>query len=990
MSNTILINLQESDQAKDYSDEHLVHATEFEIMSKHLKELTKLAETSPNKDNLHNAVTVLGTRGSGKTSFLLSTHEYVKKNLENVEVLDIIDPTLIEEKGHVFLNVISAISARIEDELMKGECQPSKEPHYTRKDWRQKLLKLAAGIPSIDGVGSINMESWQDAEFIMDSGLIAVKAARDLKKNFNTILEFALKVLDKKAFVITFDDIDVDSTKGWAILECIRKYFTSSRLILIVSGDPNLYLSVIRQKKWTNFGSEILKYEGTHWKQEDGTNEKLSAFNDLVTDLTAQYMLKIMPPKYRIHLTTLQEKMNSDMGLEIKVIYKDIDSRIEVLYNQILGALGFYNELQLEVYRTFLMSLPLRTQIQFLLTMQLPKQQQIIDKGQNPDSKDTKSEGKDSSVLTNIKITEDTEKVGANITDLFLADLQEKKVDTLVASKIPKFLNTVILKLLVKERRLNDLYQLQPVTTDHSLNASLFSLNISLADTIAHKQSFLVFDYFMRVAFSRNVADSIPYEQKSKIDRNDLYSPTIDDLCAKTGLYNDIVLRDAISYTQGYICGALDLSNEIYNNYFIRLQGLKGKARRPLSDRLDSVFETDGVSEAQRTLGHIPGFSLYLKNQSILCYSVYILIATIGEIVKREETVGPGKSIEERKTEIRTALSSLSQIRAYPIVKFADTTNIDNQSITGKDDVVEDEEPDVDASSGKDNTADSGELLSTSIENNEENKKTNAKSEEILLDPQEQLIDWVFNWLNADVKNTLAVAPHLLGKIFTRFHYAIKNIMELKPNMNLGDLIHFQIITFFNSIIIEECLERLNNSPKLNVNNTNLSSRIFRDNLNKISEDSKTELPLSRWLLSCPLLIPYLNDQDVKLKDAILKFGGIELEDYFGISVRNLLNNVAIFGRRKPDESMSPLEYRVYSASDNNQNLTRKGNEHELIKILRREGYPKKWFVTSDSTTDYRNNKEIRKYLSSIFGENNHTSIRNFRKYLTENQDLWK
>jgi hypothetical protein len=989
MSNTILINLQESDQAKDYSDEHLVHATEFEIMSKHLKELTKLAETSPNKDNLHNAVTVLGTRGSGKTSFLLSTHEYVKKNLENVEVLDIIDPTLIEEKGHVFLNVISAISARIEDELMKGECQPSKEPHYTRKDWRQKLLKLAAGIPSIDGVGSINMESWQDAEFIMDSGLIAVKAARDLKKNFNTILEFALKVLDKKAFVITFDDIDVDSTKGWAILECIRKYFTSSRLILIVSGDPNLYLSVIRQKKWTNFGSEILKYEGTHWKQEDGTNEKLSAFNDLVTDLTAQYMLKIMPPKYRIHLTTLQEKMNSDMGLEIKVIYKDkdIDSRIEVLYNQILGALGFHNELQLEVYRTFLMNLPLRTQIQFLLTMRLPKP---VDRINTSDSEDVKAGERENNDPSNIRNIEDTEKVSANITDVFLADLQEKKVDTLVASKIPKFLNTIILKLLVKERRLSDLYQLQPVTTDHSLNASLFSLNISLADTIAHQQSFLVFDYFMRVAFSRNVADSIPYEQKSKAGRNDLYLPTIDDLCVKTGLYNDIVLRDTIASVQGYICGALDLSDERYNNYFIRLHGLKDKARRPLLDRLDSVFTATGISEVQKTLGHIPGFSLYLNNSSIVCYSVYVLIATIGEIVKRDETVNRGKSDEDRKKEIRTALSSLSQLRAYPIVEFANTTIPDKQSKLKTEEAIEDEETDVDLNSDDDAIIGENPTSEEISKNEGENEQVNAKKEEVVDDPQGQLIDWVFNWLNADVKNTLAVAPHLLGKIFTRFHFAVKNIMDQRPKIGLGDLMYLQIVTFFNSIIIEESLERLNNAPGLNLSNTSFSSRFLRENLNKIDENTKAKLPLSRWLLSCPLLIPYLNKQDTKLNNALLNFGGTQLRDYLNISVKNLLDYVTIFGRSKPNENTSPLEYRVYPASDDNQNLTRKGNEHELIKILRREGYPKKWFVTSDSTTDYRNNKEIRKYLSSIFGENNHTSIRNFRKYLTENQDLWK
>lgn len=90
------------DIEKNYSacsfDKNSIHVLELERVKSIIDDLKNLPDT---EERLHNTITISGTRGSGKTSFLLTLlkDEDVKKDCE---VLEIIDPTLVEEKGHIF------------------------------------------------------------------------------------------------------------------------------------------------------------------------------------------------------------------------------------------------------------------------------------------------------------------------------------------------------------------------------------------------------------------------------------------------------------------------------------------------------------------------------------------------------------------------------------------------------------------------------------------------------------------------------------------------------------------------------------------------------------------------------------------------------------------------------------------------------------------------------------------------------------------------
>lgn len=926
------IILKSSDHAKEFDYKNLVYRNElykiFELVARALK----LVKDEPNKKYLHNTITLLGSRGSGKTSFLLSVknliegkgnHAYADIDLSVIQVLEIIDPTLIEEKGHVFLNVISLIADLVEKKLDKNECSPAndKASIITRKEWRSSLNKLAAGLPSIDGIGSHNADSWQDPEFVMDIGLKSVAAAQKLFDNFNEFLERSLSILNKEIFLLIFDDIDVDASKGWAVLETIRKYFTSSRLITIMSGDLELYTTVVRQKKWQNFGEEILKYEGTHAYAGNGLNE----FQKQVTKLTAQYMLKIMQPQYRIRLNTLLHRkiINKDLGINIVFDDKNQDAKIyelELLYEKIFSHFGILNKVQVEVFSTFLLDQPLRSQIQFLLVL--------------ADISENKNNEFDNNILA----------------DIFLSDLLEQKVDISIAANTPKYLVSVILNLLLHKRNLEDLYQLQPTTTDDSFNATLFTLNFLLVNTIRNENRFVIFDYLFKIGYLRNLMTIVPYRKEGQ---SNTLQPSIEDLCERAGLFNDNIFRDSIGKVQSYLYGVLDLEGtvNVINPYFIQLRALQSTVKRSHTDRIDAVFLE--ANRAEKILGYMPCFSASFsyKNESRIGYSVYLLLAAIGEIVKQYETVLRNERENTRISLLKQLLKELSQLRSYPVVGFTkrQTDNIPAEQLEAVDDLEEYEYP--------------------------EDRSEDHLASSILL------------WLESG--KSIATASHLLGKISTRFFYAMNNIVESSTKgIALNVLFHRQIIAFLNAVLIEDARESLEGASfRLNINNTNADDRLLINNL-KAVVDTKNyryhNLNFSKWMLSCPLLLMYLNNESIPLFNMIHRYSAGEYIRHENItfSVYNLLGQVAI---RLIKEANS-----FYNVVSGTPDLLKDPNA--LVTLLQEYSIPYEWFVDGKNQGETaRRNKLIREYVSSIFLNDNRTAtrIRDFRNILKEMGITW-
>lgn len=931
----IKIILTDSSHAKKFEGENRIHQTEIKETTGLIDKALTNAKNNSDSKYLHNTITILGTRGSGKTSFLLSVNKALEKK-DEIEVLEIIDPTLIEEKGHVFLNVISLIMDLVEAKLDKDECCKSTDNNssYSRKEWRSFLNKLAAGLPSIDGIGNHNTDSWQDPEFVMGNGLKGVSASQKLADNFNKFLKASLDILGKKAFLLMFDDIDVDASKGWVVLETIRKYFTSARLITLLSGDLKLYSTVVRQKKWENFGKEILEYEG---KQQN----QILRFNDMVTELEAQYLQKIMQTSLRIHIPTLEQKYKKKQNIKVCTISSESSKNetlctdLKVYYYSILKYFGIFNEFQADCYFLFLLRQPLRSQIQFMSLFKVADKYTLLE----PD----------------------------RLLDVFYSDLSEKGIDIQLISLSDIYIVSEILRFLNKEKRLFDIYQLQPTTTDNSLNASLAALNFLLSHRIQENNIYLIFEYFIKIGYIRNLLPLIEDNSGKSV------GPDINDLCTSSNLFNDSVFRDQIGHVIAYIRASIDFTTKTsefkLNAGTIPLYGEKAKRKQKLetlSNRIDShLSEKDRLF---KTLVYIPlsANQYSKKHSSLLTYSIYLLLATIAEILKRDSS--SEKMIND--------LLELSQLRSFVMPDFQ-----------GANDDDEDDSP------------------NDPVKNNDKNSAISTLERAFIYDLEE--------WMS-EGKN-IQINPHVMGKISTRLAYALDNIeTAYNGRENLGQVFHAQIVSFLNAVLIEDVREK-SGIEGLNLNNTRFSDKIFINNIKsqlvenngKLEVKNQEELFFSRWLFKCPLFTCYLNIEEEKQENISKTIKNIQtirqaIESYCAFtekknadsfkefSVFSILEKVSIRNRDNEIQKNNKINSIVKNASPKELSLGAKGHYDDIIKILKEIPLSFDLFKESERSETTKNNKIIKAELEKQ-KMNGLTSlnIAEFRKHLRDNNIKW-
>ncbi|MBX8538995.1 hypothetical protein K5D51_03875 [Pseudomonas cichorii] len=249
-----------------------------------------IKETDITYSRVHSAILIEGSRGSGKTTFLLKSLERLRDDEKlQLSVLRLIDPTLIETKENIVVVILSAIEAVLAQ--IKGDTCALESAREA----------LAEGLGLLDGIGSSSAygAEWEDAKWVMSQGLRKAKKGRDFEKKLGIYIEHALKLLNKKAFVLTFDDVDTNFAHGHLILETVRKYLTHPGLVVILSGDIELYGRLLRKNIYEAFGEQVLKHDLGLMELSQ------QSVGGSVSELEEQYLLKIAPPQNRISMVPL-------------------------------------------------------------------------------------------------------------------------------------------------------------------------------------------------------------------------------------------------------------------------------------------------------------------------------------------------------------------------------------------------------------------------------------------------------------------------------------------------------------------------------------------------------------------------------------------------------------------------------------------------------------------------------------------------------------
>ncbi|HDR04811.1 MAG TPA: hypothetical protein ENN84_06145 [Candidatus Marinimicrobia bacterium] len=294
-------------ETKAYKDEEFIQSDAKEVFFALVERFLSSIQSPKNQNTntilsrVHNTILINGKRGMGKTSFILSVvdkqNSAFKEHFKDISLLGIIDPTLIETKEHVFLNIVSLIKERIETDIREAGGTTS-DPRY--RVWIESLKRLARGLSILDGIGSddqLKDALWDSPELILERGLANSKHGHQLERHFHHFITESLRILEKKAFFLIFDDIDTSLKEGKAILEILRKYLTTDELFIAMLGDIDLYATIVRQLQWEKMDPhQTLK-----------NYENIQDYLPQIEHLEEQYLTKILKPENRITLKTLLE-----------------------------------------------------------------------------------------------------------------------------------------------------------------------------------------------------------------------------------------------------------------------------------------------------------------------------------------------------------------------------------------------------------------------------------------------------------------------------------------------------------------------------------------------------------------------------------------------------------------------------------------------------------------------------------------------------------
>lgn len=461
---TIIIDLDNSLYAHAFTSEQQIHQEDLDkamgIIQNQVERLDLNEDADVFLSHVYRTIGVFGDRGSGKTSFMISLLDRCKNEMKKVEVLRMIDPTLVEHKKPIVLCVIAMIQQKVESVLKQQECRGKGEAYVQRKEWDKLMERISRGIIAIDKVGKdYDNSMWQDEAYVMHTGLAKVKDANAFEENIRAMINAALKILGKDAFLLAFDDIDVDVEQGWNVLESLRRYLSDTHIISIVSGNIKLYGTLVR-------------YElGRNLKMPSGSGRDL-----MENELESQYMLKLLNPSNRINLLSLAHLLQNGNNM-VKVMAMGIEHELVTLYQDLLRGFGIVDVPSQNTFVSFLVSMSLRSQIHFM--------------------KDACAEKRSTPPL-----------------DVFSSRLYASGIDMEALQGNVQMINITLLDYLNAKANLPDCYLLMPTLQDKDVNSNFTALTFMECWYLKFSP-YLALDYLLRIGYVRNIV--LPLEIRDMV-----------------------------------------------------------------------------------------------------------------------------------------------------------------------------------------------------------------------------------------------------------------------------------------------------------------------------------------------------------------------------------------------------------------------------------------------------------------------------------------
>lgn len=291
-----------------------------------------------------NLFAVLGGRGSGKSSVILTLREKMKRPEQQDILLPIITPEIISEKECSILGwIMSATESVIEDLEQRIDklgqpdsgCQKApcwgqgrfddffRDCHFKKDNpLRQHYNDLFEKSVSTSGKLDTTGYSMEDAiGYRVGQSRKQYKLIRDLNNFWNELTdrwycvrlqeaerqkgyEKAADNVRKPLIVLMFDDIDLVPERSMELLTTTFQYFTNPNIVIILTASEKVLKDVIRQKMFERMvSSESVSLLPWRYEKSGPKKSTLNKFDlDPIEQMAQEFYDKVIPSSSRYRL----------------------------------------------------------------------------------------------------------------------------------------------------------------------------------------------------------------------------------------------------------------------------------------------------------------------------------------------------------------------------------------------------------------------------------------------------------------------------------------------------------------------------------------------------------------------------------------------------------------------------------------------------------------------------------------------------------------
>lgn len=265
--------------------------------------------------NSHNNIFIFnGERGSGKTSCMLTVCEllcnknskkerYEKLNLSSAlsyelektifQKIDLIDPIYFDYQHNILDLFIGTLFKKFQDFEKDKQYNPNK--NIQSKDGLLGLFSKTKRNLSILNK-TFELSEFDDLEQLNDLA-VSISLEQNIEKLVKSYIQYVHT--PETQLVLCIDDIDLNMSEGYQMVEQIRKYLNIPGLIILMAVKIEQLANVIRIKYSNDFAP--LK------------NKK--KYDEIINGIVERYITKSFPLNQRIQLPSVAYLLNQTVGI---------------------------------------------------------------------------------------------------------------------------------------------------------------------------------------------------------------------------------------------------------------------------------------------------------------------------------------------------------------------------------------------------------------------------------------------------------------------------------------------------------------------------------------------------------------------------------------------------------------------------------------------------------------------------------------------------